>query len=136
MKIQVWSALAGVALVASALTLTTTRSFAQGGPGGGPGQFQGQGQGPRGGQQGGQPGMPGGMQGRMGGGGGGGAAMAIDGNTLYVLANGKIYMMNKATLQVTREADLPRPQGGPGMMPPGGAPTQPGGPGEELEASK
>jgi len=76
------------------------------------------------------------MQGRMGGGGGGGAAMAIDGNTLYVLANGKIYMMNKATLQVTREADLPRPQGGPGMMPPGDAPTRPGGPGEELEASK
>lgn len=134
MKIQVWSALAGVALVASALTLTTTRSFAQGGPGGGPGQVQGQGGQGRGGAQGGQPG---GMQGRMGAGGGGGAAMAIDGNTLYVLANGKIYMMNKATLQVTREADLPRPQGGPGMMPPGEGPTRPGrGAGAEGEASK
>lgn len=130
MKIQVWSALAGVALVASALTLTTTRSFAQGGPGGGPGQFQGQGQG-RGGAQGG----PGGQQGRpggFGGGGGGGAAMAIDGNTLYVLANGKIYMMNKATLQVTREADLPRPQGGPGGPPAGGRP----GSGEADAAAK
>lgn len=142
MKTKIWTIIAGLTLVGSAITLTTTHSFAQQGR---PGPIQP-------GAAAGQPGQPGQFQGgpRFQGGGGGGAAIAVDGSSLYVVANGKVYVMDKSSLKITKEAELPmpRPQGGGGFGPGGGAggpggrpggaggPGGPGGPGEEAKTDK
>lgn len=86
----------------------------QGGFGNGNFRNQGPGQGP-GGQ-----GRP--MMG-MGGMGGGGGAIAVDGTGVYVLQGNKVYKLDKGSLKVTQQADLPI------QRPPQGMPGGPGGPG-------
>ena len=140
--------LAAVAVAALAVPLTIQSVGAQEAPQGqdqqgaaaGPrnqqralGQGQGQGFGQQGGpgQQGqGFPGQggQGGMQMMMGGG-GGGATMVVDGNFLFILRGNSLYKVQKETLKVVAEGELPMPQmrGGPGGQPGNFQPQQRGG---------
>jgi len=66
------------------------------------------------------------MQGpMMGGGGGGGAFMVADGAYLYILQGNRLFKVEKESLKVSKEGQLPRPQGMPGGPGPGGGPGGP-----------
>lgn len=123
--------LAGVAVAALAVPLTIQTVGAQDAPQ----QDQGAAAGPRNGQRGqlgqgqgfppqpgqgfppqGFPGQGGGM---MMGGGGGGATMVVDGPFLYILRGNQLLKVQKETLKVVAEGQLPMPEmrGGPGGAP-------------------
>lgn len=56
---------------------------------------------------------------------GGGAVMVDDDRYLYILQGGRLLKVDKSTLEVTKQVNLPRPEG---PRPAGERGTPPGGP--------